>query len=152
MEERRFNFLNKIKINIILLFHLLVKKILKVINRQKRFNFQQCSKQISQTLPQINKWEIKCFVCYFHNLSVKWSNCWLVRYLRQNRNKSAVIRKVGDILLCAPSPPPFVPVFSKYVPMHPQRLNLRILANIPVLIVIYLIFHIVFFTLVQIFY
>lgn len=125
---------------------------MKVINRQRRFNFKKCSQQIAQTFPHISQWEIKSLVRYLHNLSVKWSNCWLVQYMRQHSRSSLITRKIAGVLLCAPSPPHYVPVFSKYVPVHSQRLNLRIFANIPVLIGLYILFHIMFLVFYRIFF
>uniref|UniRef100_A0A915DMR7 Sphingomyelin phosphodiesterase 4 n=1 Tax=Ditylenchus dipsaci TaxID=166011 RepID=A0A915DMR7_9BILA len=107
---------------------------MQVLNREARFDYQKCSKQIAQTFPTVSRWEIGSLVKWLHLLSVRWTNCRLVRYLRQHSQDSTVVRQAAKLLLNASSPPKYVPVFSKFVPRHPARLNLRPFASIPVLI------------------
>ncbi|KAI1715957.1 hypothetical protein Ddc_10724 [Ditylenchus destructor] len=106
---------------------------LQILNREARFDFKQYSKQIAQTFPAVHQWEIAGLARWLHLLSLRWTNCRLVRYLREHSRNSYVARNVAKLVLNAPSPPRYVPVFSKYVPQHSYRLNLRPLASIPVL-------------------
>ncbi|KAL3114540.1 hypothetical protein niasHT_014347 [Heterodera trifolii] len=120
---------------------------LEVVNRQAKFDYTKYSRQISDAFPSIGYWDIRPVANFLHQLSIRWTDAWLVRYLRQHGRDSVISRFASAALLSGPSPPRFVPVFSRYVPKHPPRLRLFKLGSTTNLIYVFLsiLFTLLFF-------
>uniref|UniRef100_A0A914ICD2 BRCT domain-containing protein n=1 Tax=Globodera rostochiensis TaxID=31243 RepID=A0A914ICD2_GLORO len=102
---------------------------LQVVNRQAKFDYAKYTRQISDAFPSMGYWDIRPIANFLHQLSIRWTDAWLVRYLRQHGRDSIISRFASAALLSGPSPPRFVPVFARYVPQHPSRLKLYKLAS-----------------------
>uniref|UniRef100_A0A183CF39 DCB domain-containing protein n=1 Tax=Globodera pallida TaxID=36090 RepID=A0A183CF39_GLOPA len=96
---------------------------LQVVNRQAKFDYAKYTRQISDAFPSMGYWDIRPIANFLHQLSIRWTDAWLVRYLRQHGRDSIISRFASAALLSGPSPPRFVPVFARYVPQHPSRLK-----------------------------
>jgi hypothetical protein len=108
----------------------------KVINRQAKFDFKNCSKEISLLYPAKKWWQNAALLQICHNLSVRYNNSRFGRYLRYNRLDSLPARLLSKLFLRQALAPRNVPVFSKTVSRSYYCLDLSIFANYFVIILV----------------
>ena len=119
------------------LYYLTAKGREQVLQGRASFDFSKCVNKSNRSVIA-TKYEIPYLLPLAARISRKYSDSRFVRWLQFHRHSSRVAGLLSKILL-VPSPPRYVPVYSKTIVPRLPQLNLRFMASYPFVIMIFFI-------------